>query len=134
VSPFGGVRDALLALRGRGARIAVVTSKLGSSARRGLAHCDLAELVDVVIASDDVTRHKPEPEPALAALAALGVEPARALMVGDAPPDIACGRAAGTRTAAVAWGPFPRDWLERERPDHWLEEPAGLAALDELEL
>jgi phosphoglycolate phosphatase-like HAD superfamily hydrolase len=39
------------------------------------------------------------------------------------------GRAAGTATAAVLWGPFDRAHLEPSTPDHWLETPADLTAL-----
>ncbi|HEX5870907.1 MAG TPA: HAD hydrolase-like protein, partial [Longimicrobium sp.] len=46
--------------------------------------------------------------------------PHEALFVGDSPHDVAAGRAAGTRTAAVLWGPFPRQALEDAQPDAFL--------------
>lgn len=66
---------------------------------------------------EDVTHPKPHPEPVLAALARLGVGAEEALFVGDSPHDVAAGRAAGTRTAAALWGPFPRAALEAAGPD-----------------
>ena len=83
----------------------------------------------MIVGADDVDVHKPDPAPVAAALALLGRPPETAVMVGDSPHDLASGRAAGTRTAAVAWGPFERADLELSRPDHWLEEPAQIADL-----
>ena len=83
----------------------------------------------VVIGSDDVADHKPHPAPVLAALAKLGRDASSAVMVGDSPHDLASGRAAGTRTAAVAWGPFDHAELRACAPDHWLESGAALTRL-----
>jgi pyrophosphatase PpaX len=129
VSPFPGAADALRELRRRGARLGVVTSKLRYGAERGLTHCGLRELIDVVVGSDEVARAKPDPEPVARALDALGSIPGRSVMVGDSPHDLASGRAAGTATAAVAWGPFPRAELLATSPDVWLERMADVAAL-----
>jgi pyrophosphatase PpaX len=63
------------------------------------------------------------------AAALLGLAPRDTIMIGDSPHDLASGRAAGARTAAVAWGPFPADELRAEQPDFWLETPADLARL-----
>jgi len=121
VRAYTGALDTLQGLARRGVRLAVVTSKSKASARRGLALCGFAELFETVVALDDCEQHKPAPEPALRALAALGRTAGSALMIGDSPHDLACGRAAGCATAAVGWGPFPSSHLRAERPDHWLE-------------
>jgi phosphoglycolate phosphatase-like HAD superfamily hydrolase len=63
------------------------------------------------------------------ALELVGSDPEGAVMVGDSPHDLASGRAAGAATAAVAWGPFPREQLLATRPDFWLERPSDIAAL-----
>jgi pyrophosphatase PpaX len=130
VTAFPGAIEAVQRLRERGVRLAIVTSKRSDGARRGLLHCGFGELFEVVVAVDDVVQGKPHPEPVTLALARLGVEASRAVMVGDSPHDLASGRAAGTRTAAALWGPFSRERLEREKPDVWLEEPAEIAALE----
>jgi len=44
--------------------------------------------------------------------------PADAIVVGDTPRDVACGKAGGTRTLAVATGHFGLDELEACGPDH----------------
>ena len=123
VQPFPGARDVVQELRARGSRVAVVTSKRGMVARRTMEVCGLWDVVELLVSADDVTRGKPDPEPVLQALAALGLE-GRAgdvLFVGDSPFDLQAGRAAGTRTAAVSWGPFARELLHAERPDYFLQ-------------
>jgi pyrophosphatase PpaX len=129
VGAFPGAVASVRALAERGLALGVVTSKLRVGALRGLERGGFAGLFDVVVAADDVSAHKPDPTPVRAALEALGVEARAAIMVGDSPHDLAAGRAAGTRTAAVAWGPFPRAALAACEPDYMLEEPAEIARL-----
>ena len=64
----------------------------------------MAELVDVAVCQEDTTVYKPQPEPVLHALRALGVTADRAVMAGDTPVDVAAGAAAGTAVVGVAWG------------------------------
>jgi pyrophosphatase PpaX len=129
VCAYTGVLPAVAALAAGGRALAVVTSKLREGARRGLRHCGLDGYFPVIVAADDVARHKPDPEPVRKALALLGADPAAAVFVGDSPHDLAAGRAAGVATAAALWGPFPRDQLEPWEPDRWLDRPEDLMAL-----
>ncbi|CAL9393933.1 HAD-IA family hydrolase [Streptomyces sp. NPDC057838] len=80
-------------------RWAVVTS-----ATRRLAEARLDAvgiLPKTLVAADDVTRGKPDPEPYLLAARALGVDPARCVVFEDAPAGLAAGRAAGMTTVAL---------------------------------
>ncbi len=54
----------------------------------------------VLIAADDVTRGKPDPEPYLIAADHLGVAPKDALVFEDAPSGLASAKAAGIRAIA----------------------------------
>ncbi len=77
-------------------RWAVVTS-----ASRRLAEARLAAVgihPPTVIAADDITRGKPDPEPFLLAAARLGVAPERCVVFEDAPAGLASGRAASSKT------------------------------------
>jgi pyrophosphatase PpaX len=122
VRAFPGAQTVLAELRERGVRLAVVTSKRRLVARRTMEVCGLWDSVELLVAADDVARGKPDPEPVLRALDALGLgdRPQEVLFVGDSPFDLRAGRSAGTRTAAVAWGAFGRSVLEAERPDYFL--------------
>jgi len=126
---YAGIDGALGALRGAGARLAVVTSKSHALARRGLARCGLDEYFGVLIGADDVQEHKPHPAPVLAALDRLSADPGDTVFIGDSPHDIEAGRAAGVQTAAALWGPFPREALAQVSPHHWLDAPACIASL-----
>jgi pyrophosphatase PpaX len=128
IRPFDGAVEAIALLKSRGLKLGVVTSKMHAGALRGLKHCGFEGLFDVVIGADNVDEHKPHPAPVRAALAQLGASAESAVMVGDSPHDLASGRAAGAFTAAVAWGPFPREQLLATAPDYWLETPREIAA------
>ena len=117
--PFPGAPETVAELARRGVRLAIVTSKHREGALRGMDLCGIVEHFPVIVTPEDVAHPKPHPEPVLHALDRLGVEPGEAVFVGDSPHDVAAGRAAGVRTAAALWGPFPRAALEREGPD-WL--------------
>ncbi|NIM50893.1 MAG: HAD-IA family hydrolase [Gemmatimonadales bacterium] len=129
VREFPGVREAVQALGDRGARLGVVTSKKREGTLLGLQRCGFDGLFDVLVCADDVARHKPEPEPVLRALTSLDAQPKHAVFVGDSPHDLVAGRKAGVATAAVLWGPFPRQMLEPHDPDFWVAEPSELTAM-----
>lgn len=129
VRPYDGVVEAVRALRRPGRTLGLVTSKMRGGALRGLRRAALEDAFDVVVGSDEVTHPKPHPEPVLIALERLGAPAARAVFIGDSRHDLECGRAAGTKTAAVLWGPFDRPQLEDLKPDYWLERPEDLATL-----
>lgn len=129
VRPYDGVVDAVRGLARRGKTLALVTSKLRSGAIRGLRVAGLEDAFTVIVGADDVTNPKPHPEPVLTALDRLGTRAAEAVFVGDSRHDMACGRAAGVKTAAVLWGPFDRSHLEDLAPDYWLERPEDLSLL-----
>ena len=129
IKEYPGAKEAVLALKARGIKLGIVTSKLTKGAHRGLARGGFTGLFDVVVGADDVTVHKPEAAPVLFALEKLGVKPDAAVMVGDSPHDITAGHRAGARTAAALWGPFSRAVLEPTHPDRWLTTPAEMASL-----
>ena len=123
LTPFPGTLETVDALARRGLRLAIVTSKHREATLRGMDLCGLVEHFPVIVTPEDVSHPKPHPEPVLHALDRLGVRPEEAVFVGDSPHDMAAGKAAGTRVAAALWGPFPREALERERPDWMLGAP-----------
>ncbi|MBM4790615.1 HAD family hydrolase [Streptomyces sioyaensis] len=81
-------------------RWAVVTSATQRLAEARLGQAGIRP--KTLIAADDITRGKPDPEPFLLAAARLGVDPARCVVFEDAPVGLAAGRAAGMMTVALA--------------------------------
>ena len=129
ITAYPGVVEMVTAVRQAGFRTGLVTSKNRAGAERGLRLIGLEGTLEVIIGADDVERPKPHPEPVHKALDLLGGTPERAVFVGDSLHDMHSGRAAGTATAAVLWGPFDRDHLQPSAPDHWLEHPTDLVRL-----
>ena len=129
VAGYPGASEMVGAVRARGLKTGLVTSKQRGGAERGLRFLGMVDAMDVLVAADDVVNPKPHPEPLLKAADSLGVDPRRAIYVGDSVHDMESGRAAGMITAAALWGPFRRADLERTSPDHWLERPGDLGAL-----
>lgn len=124
--PFEGVCQTLGQLRLRGYSIGVVTSKSREMALRGLKLCMLDSMIDESVFLEDTDRHKPDPAPILMALDRMQTSPCNACYIGDSRYDIIAGRAAGVRTVAALWGPYPRTELERENPDHMSESVTDL--------
>jgi pyrophosphatase PpaX len=127
--PFPGAPEMVMELARRGVPMAVVTSRYRRSTLRGMELCGMLDHIPVVITPEDVANPKPHPEPVLHALERLGVEAGSAVFVGDSPYDIRSGRAAGTWTAGVLWGPFPHVVLTAERPDFLLEAQRDVVGL-----
>jgi|SRR6185437_3489896 len=129
VRAFPGAREAVLELRAAGVRLAVVTSKNRSGTERGLRAAGLSGVIEVLVCSEDVTRHKPHREPVDRAVSLLGADRGATLFVGDSVHDLHAGRAAEVRTGAALWGPFARAALEPGEPSHWIASPRDVVAL-----
>lgn len=92
-------------------RWAVVTS-----ATRRLALARLAGVgvrPGTLVAADDITRGKPDPEPYLLAAARLGVDPARCVVFEDAPVGLRSAHAAGMKSVALTTT-YPREQLRAD--------------------
>lgn len=126
---YAGVEEMLVALKAAGRRLAIVTSKSAETTAMAFRAVGLAGHFDVVVTASDTTEHKPSPAPIHLALERLGATAAGAIYVGDSPFDIQAGAAAGTATAAVAWGVFSREALLAARPDYWVRDPNELLAV-----
>lgn len=85
---------------------------------------------DRIIAADDVTRGKPDPEPYRRGAGLLGLTPAECIVVEDAPSGVSAGLAAGCRVLGVL-GTHTREdlphatWLVRSLEDLHVNASAG---------
>ncbi|HUC16930.1 MAG TPA: HAD-IA family hydrolase [Acetobacteraceae bacterium] len=102
--PYPGVPETLATLAEAGWRMAVCTNKPEDAARRLLAALELAPYFGAVAGADSFPARKPDPGPLLGALATVGGEPARAIMLGDHANDIVAARAAGVIPVFALWG------------------------------
>ncbi|CAN1527046.1 Gph Predicted phosphatases [Caulobacteraceae bacterium] len=102
--PYPGCLESLADLRARGAKLAVCTNKPEGLARQLLDALDMTGLFDAIIGGDTLPVQKPDPAPLLAAVARAGGDPARAIMVGDASPDVGAAKAAGMPCILFSFG------------------------------
>ncbi|MFB6220195.1 MAG: HAD family hydrolase [Halolamina sp.] len=75
--------------------VGVCSLNCEAACRVALETHGLADRVDAVVGRDSVGTHKPDPEPLLATLRAMGVEPSSAEFVGDSERDEVAARRAG---------------------------------------
>lgn len=91
---FPGARGLLEELARRGKRLAVVTGTSAEEVRTVLPG-DLLGLFEVIMTGDQVKKGKPDPEPYLSALRAMGLSPQQAVVVENAPLGLRAAKAAG---------------------------------------
>ncbi|WP_129633554.1 HAD family hydrolase [Candidatus Oscillochloris fontis] len=134
---FPGVTLLLEALRAT-ARQAPLTGNIAAAARIKLECTDLLPLLDLeagAYGDDHYDRNALVPIAADRAAQRYGRSfmGRQIVIVGDTPNDIACGRANGARTVAVATGPYSREELAAYAPDVLLSDlsdtEAALAAI-----
>ena len=101
---FPHVRETIETLHAQGVRMAIASSRTSASLHGFVREMGLTDMVEMVVGSDEVTAHKPDPEPVNVILSALKIKPEETMVVGDMPVDIAMGLAAGTHTCAVTYG------------------------------
>lgn len=94
VAAIDPVIDVVLRSRGR-VPMAVVTGGHRAVCGRILTHLGIAEAFTAVVASEDTSRHKPEPEPFLEAARRLAVRPERCVVWEDSDLGIEAARRAG---------------------------------------
>lgn len=111
VQPVDGVRETLDWLRASGIPMAILSNKRKSQGLEELEDAGLSHYFDFALFSEDLPRAKPEPDGLMMALERLGVEPQRALMVGDGHMDVLCAKNAGVPAVAALW----TEWARRQR-------------------
>lgn len=140
---FDGIRELLTALRERGCRIGVATSRTSYSYGNYMRQLGLEDLVDASVTMNDVTKHKPDPETLTATLRKLAGLPdtaeelpaqllSEAVMIGDTKYDVGCANNAGVDSVLVGWSHY----IDEEdmaacgfAPTHKVKDPAELLDL-----
>ncbi len=121
VKPFEGVIDTLNRLHDEGKAMAVASSRQHESLDILVEDFGIADLFDIIVGADDVTKAKPNAEPVNLILSKLGFKPKQTLVVGDAPVDVLMGRNAGAKTCAVTYGNGGIDELKASKPDYLID-------------
>lgn len=129
---FPGAREVLEQCGRDGIAIGLVTSSPGGVIRDVIERLGIAAHFGAVVCGDEVARKKPDPEPVMAALAALGATTTNAAMVGDSAADVGAGAAAGVTTVLRVPGdatPAHRGHLRGLGAHHEFADHIELAAL-----
>ena len=115
--PFPGVKETLRQLSEQGFTLTIASSRSHASLVELTQDMGISENISHLIGVDDVEKAKPNPEPVLNTLNAMGFDASRTLVVGDMAVDVLMGCNAGTRTCGVTWGNGSRAELEEAGAD-----------------
>lgn len=119
---FPHVRETLKELKQRGMTLTIASSRTSASLHELTQELGITDYISYIVGGDDVQKPKPNAEPVLMTLHALGFQPSEALVVGDMPVDIQMGRSAGARTCAVTYGNATLQQLEDAKADSIIDD------------
>lgn len=121
-----GIPEMLNTLANReDAKIAIATSKLADEYQEYFVNkYDFAKLFKVAITSADTKKHKPAPDPIIAAMDKMGADPATTVYVGDTINDMKAAHAAGAKFAGALYSSANPDSIKDA--DFPLMKPADL--------
>ena len=124
-----GIPEMLNTLANRkDAKIAIATSKLADEYQEYFVNkYDFAKLFKVAVTSADTKKHKPAPDPILAAMDKMGADPATTVYVGDTVNDMKAAHAAGAKFAGALYSSANPDSIKDA--DFPLMKPADLLAI-----
>lgn len=101
---FPGAIELLSELASCQVKLGLCTNKAGEVTHRLLAELGLDRFFPVVVTGSDGLAKKPDPAMLVAALARLGAELERSVMLGDSAADVGTARGAGCRVLLVSFG------------------------------
>jgi 16S rRNA pseudouridine516 synthase len=129
VGLFPNVKEVLEELRQMKLHLAVATSSVSASARPFLDRHQLTGFFEIIVTGEEVEHGKPAPDIYLRAANKLGIPPDACLVVEDALPGVAAGKAAKMRVAAIPDTRFvnPREY--EKKADYLLSSLKELPAL-----
>ncbi len=128
VKPYAGVAELLEELHKNQVTMAIATSRFRPSATELLAKFGFTKYFGATACGSDGFKEKPDPEMFEWCAQKIGVEPAKCVVVGDSPLDIAAGRRAGMKTMRAAYG-YAATQQFTVKPDFDAATPGGIARI-----
>ena len=119
---FPGVSDTLAKLDAMGIKMSVASSRQSQSLLLFLERMGVLKYFPYVLGSDNVAKHKPDPEPVLKTLRELHYAPSDVIVVGDMPVDVAMAHGADVRAIAVTFGNATREELVEANADYIIDD------------
>lgn len=129
VPMFPHVADTLRHLHSQGLALTIATSRGYKSAADFIRGFRLDDIIQFIIAAEDVRHAKPDPEPVLKTLKHYNMKPEDAVVVGDTHFDILMGRNAGCTTVGVTYGNGSRESLTDAGADAVIDNFADITSL-----
>ena len=126
---YPGVREGIQALKAAGFRLGCVTNKAARFTEPLLRDLGVRDAFEIVISGDTLPQKTPDPAPLLHAAEFFGVEPARALMIGDSVSDVKAARAAGFRIVCMSYGYNHGEDIRDYKPDAVIDSMVELKGL-----
>ncbi len=128
ISIFPGVYELISELKKSGYLVGIVTSRMRETTIQALDSFGLTGFTDAIVAGEDTTRHKPNPDPVLKALQMLDIPASDSIMVGDSAYDMLAAKAANVETVFVRWSVAAKaDELDAgARPGYIIDEAGDL--------
>ena len=130
--PFDGLHAALDTLEQQGFRFAVCTNKLEGLSKLLLEKLDMTGRFAAICGADTFGVSKPDPTIFRQTVAQAGGDMSRAIMVGDAGPDVGVARRAGVPVIGVTFG-YTETPIAELKPDvvigHMRELPGAVGSL-----
>lgn len=103
VALYEGIRELLDRAKDK-FRLALATNAYRKSTLQLLGFVNITDYFDLVVAADDVSVSKPDPEMIVKILRHFELDPKEAIMIGDSLKDQEAAKAAGVETILVDWG------------------------------
>ncbi|MCZ6718633.1 MAG: phosphoglycolate phosphatase [Gammaproteobacteria bacterium] len=126
---YPGAREGLTYLQQSAYQLGCVTNKLAQFTQPMLQTLGIYDDFAIIICGDTLPKKKPDPMPLLHAAQYFGVEPEKALMVGDTVNDIQAARAAGFQILCVTYGYNQGGNIDGAGPDATVDSLAELPSL-----
>ncbi len=127
-----GIENLILTAKSMGLKLGIASSANHAWINEHLGRRRLLDRFDTIICREDTMRHKPFPEPYLAAVERLGCTPGEAIAIEDSPNGIRAAKAAGLFCVAVP-NPVTHSLIPDNAADLRLGSLAEISLLELLE-
>ncbi|MDX5357826.1 MAG: HAD-IA family hydrolase [Rhodobacterales bacterium] len=124
---YPGAAEAVEGLRTEGIAVGICTNKPDHLAEKLLVRLGVRDMFAAMVGANTLPVRKPDPAPLVHAIAGVGGDAARAVLIGDTETDRKTGRAAGVPVVLVTFGP-EGEGVSRLAPDALLHAYPGLRA------
>ena len=126
---FDGINELIVRAKSSGVKLAVLSNKPHSSTVMIIDHFFEKGTFDICYGARDGVPLKPDPAPAFAVAAELGLDCSECIYVGDTDVDMKTGKNAGFYTVGVLWGFRDRPELEENGADMIVSKPTEILNL-----